>query len=183
MEQHQDLPFHRIEKWNGKFFSKTTLFKHGYVLHLGHRGQKCPSIFALDDEWVDTDDGRQDVHGVDLLHDETLDSNMGGLQDGVVDVVHTTGVFRNRIRWCQCEGEPAKDVQLFQMQLFPASHHRPQTAFTFDALDYFYTDAMECKTSASSFIKKVSRLTNNAFPHLVPVCSSILHHLTNPSNS
>jgi hypothetical protein len=59
------------------------------------------------------------------------------------------------------------------MELFPASHQRPETAFTFDALDHFYIDAMECKTAASSFIKKICRLTNNAFPHTVPVSSSV----------
>jgi hypothetical protein len=174
LQQHRHLPFHRIERWNGKFFARTTLFKQGYVLHLGHRGQPCPATLLFNDEWMDVDEGRQDVDGAYIFEDETRGVNEGNLQDGVVDIIHTTGVFRNNIRWCQCQEAPAKDVQLFQMQLFPASHHRPQTAFTFDCLEYFYTDAMECKTPASSFMRKICRLTNNPFPHTVPVCPSTL---------
>jgi len=167
------LPFHRIQRWNGKFFQNSTLFKQGYVLHLGHRGHLCPTLFSSHDAWMDVDEGRNNVDGIDFLQDHTHNINQELLQEGVVDIVHTTGVFRHNIRWCQCEDAPSKDIQLFQMQLFPASHQRPETAFTFDALDHFYIDAMECKTAASSFIKKICRLTNNAFPHTVPVSSSV----------
>ncbi|KAF8141809.1 hypothetical protein EV363DRAFT_1151130 [Boletus edulis] len=45
---------------------------------------------------------------------------------------------------------------------------RPQTVFTFAVLDEFLIDALECKTSASSFYFKLRRLTNNAFPDSVP---------------
>ncbi|KAF8463729.1 hypothetical protein DFH94DRAFT_796350 [Russula ochroleuca] len=86
----------------------------------------------------------------------------------MVNTVHTTGVFKHKVRWCQCQSAPKKTVQLFQPQLFPASHLQPETAFTFDVLDHFHIDAMECKTAAASFIKKLCRLTNNAFPHVVP---------------
>jgi hypothetical protein len=41
--------------------------------------------------------------------------------------------------------------------------------FTFDVLDNFYIDAMECKTSAGSFFSKLRRLTSNGFPEQVPV--------------
>ncbi|KAG1843030.1 hypothetical protein F4604DRAFT_1517518, partial [Suillus subluteus] len=53
--------------------------------------------------------------------------------------------------------------------MFPASTSRPRTAFTFDVLDHFLIDALECKTSAMSFFQKLRRLTNNAFPDSVPV--------------
>ncbi|KAG1763081.1 hypothetical protein EDD22DRAFT_846611 [Suillus occidentalis] len=51
---------------------------------------------------------------------------------------------------------------------FPTSTSRPWTAFTFDVLDHFLIDALECKTSAMSFFQKLHRLTNNAFPGSVP---------------
>jgi hypothetical protein len=162
MEQHKLLPFHRIEQWNGKYFARTTLHKHGYIIHLGHGGRRCPH--NIDDaEWVDVEDG---LGRLDLEEDPQLDSAM---PDGEVSIVHTTGVFRHRVRWCGCDNAPDKATQLFQMQLFPASLQRPSTAFTFDSLDYFYIDAMECKTAAASFSSKIRRLTNNAFPHMVPV--------------
>ncbi|KAI6125019.1 hypothetical protein EDD16DRAFT_1474673, partial [Pisolithus croceorrhizus] len=53
-------------------------------------------------------------------------------------------------------------------RLFPASISKPKTAFTFDVLDHFLIDALECKTSAMSFYQKLKRFTNNAFPERVP---------------
>ncbi|KAI6115546.1 hypothetical protein EV401DRAFT_1889521 [Pisolithus croceorrhizus] len=48
--------------------------------------------------------------------------------------------------------------------LFPASISKPKTAFTFDVLDHFLIDSLECKTSAMNFYQKLKRFTNNAFP-------------------
>lgn len=110
-----------------------------------------------------------DFSGVDLLHANLEQITTDSYEGRVVDIVHTTGIFRNYVKWCACQGAAEKDVQLFQTQLFPASHQRPETAFTFDVLNYFYIDSMECKTSAASFYKKLCRLTNNAFPHTVTV--------------
>src|SRR5882724_9687677 len=59
------------------------------------------------------------------------------------------------------------------MGLFSASVIWPKTAFTFDVLDHFYMDAMECKTTGLSFFQKLRRFTNNAAPASVPVG---LHH-------
>jgi hypothetical protein len=171
LQQHKCLPFHRIHQWNGKYFARTTLHKEGHVIYLGHRGDLCPNNIQVDDPWEeDGDIERPDVDVVD--EDNQSDPNYE------INIVHTTGVFKHRVRWCQCQAAPDRPVQLFQLGLFPASLQRPKTAITFDALDYFYIDAMECKTSAASFIKKVSRLTNNAFPHKVPVSSCYLQGKT-----
>ncbi|KAJ6597910.1 hypothetical protein B0H10DRAFT_1727776, partial [Mycena sp. CBHHK59/15] len=35
---HQTSPFHRIKRWNGKFFKKTDLDKIGLTIFLGHEG-------------------------------------------------------------------------------------------------------------------------------------------------
>jgi hypothetical protein len=40
-------------------------------------------------------------------------------------------------------------------------------------LNYYGIDATECKTSAQSFFQKLRRVTNNAFPDEVPVCSTV----------
>src|SRR5882672_4154983 len=50
-----------------------------------------------------------------------------------------------------------------------ASVIHPKTAFTFDVLDHFYMDSMECKTARLSFFQKLRRFTNNAAPASVPV--------------
>ncbi|KAF9521376.1 hypothetical protein CPB83DRAFT_778848, partial [Crepidotus variabilis] len=39
---HQNLPFHRVERWNGKFFEKAALWQTGLKLYGGHAGRKCP---------------------------------------------------------------------------------------------------------------------------------------------
>ncbi|KAI6144300.1 hypothetical protein BKA82DRAFT_3926007, partial [Pisolithus tinctorius] len=42
IEQHKLRPFHRVQKWNGRFFEDFTLWLVGLVLHLGHAGAPCP---------------------------------------------------------------------------------------------------------------------------------------------
>jgi CxC2 like cysteine cluster associated with KDZ transposases len=84
-------------------------------------------------------------------------------------VIHVNGVFDLCVRFCRCQGAMSEHEQLFRHRLFPSTFDRPQTAFTLDVLDYYAIDAMECKTSAQSFFQKLRRVTNNAFPHEVPV--------------
>ncbi|KAG1838555.1 hypothetical protein F4604DRAFT_1572198 [Suillus subluteus] len=85
-------------------------------------------------------------------------------------IIHSTGVFIHNVQWCHCPGSSVhqQHLHLLKARLFPASTSRPRTAFTFDVLDHFLIDALECKTSAMSFFQKLRRLTNNAFPDSVP---------------
>src|SRR5882724_7750719 len=59
------------------------------------------------------------------------------------------------------------------MVCFQPVSSAPRLLFTFDMLDHFYMDAMECKTAGLSFFQKLRRFTNNAAPESVPVG---LHH-------
>jgi len=95
-----------------------------------------------------------------------------GSQDTLV-IAHSNGVFNHHIQWCACPGSAPHHIQLLRHGLFSASVIRPKTAFTFDVLDHFYMDAMECKTAGLSFFQKLRRFTNNAAPASVPVG---LHH-------
>ncbi|KAI6020540.1 hypothetical protein EDC04DRAFT_2869910 [Pisolithus marmoratus] len=85
-------------------------------------------------------------------------------------IVHTEGIFTHQISGCNCPGsDPIQwHLELLWQRLFPASISKPKTAFTFDVLDHFLIDALECKTSAMSFYQKLKRFTNNAFPERVP---------------
>ncbi|KAG2049657.1 hypothetical protein BDR06DRAFT_984261 [Suillus hirtellus] len=86
-----------------------------------------------------------------------------------VTIVHSSGVFIYNVAWCHCQGSvPKQHLQLLRAGLFPASSTRPKTAFTFEVLDHFLIDSLECKTSARSFFEKLTRLTNNAFLDTVP---------------
>ncbi|KAG1866103.1 hypothetical protein F4604DRAFT_1881801 [Suillus subluteus] len=84
-------------------------------------------------------------------------------------IMHSTGVYSHHVSWCQCPGaEKDRHLHLLKAKLFPASITRPQSAFTFNVLDNFLIDALECKTSAMSFYQKLRRFTNNAFPDKIP---------------
>jgi hypothetical protein len=179
-------PFHRIKRWNGAYFESSDLVTIGLVIHVGHGGRNCPSYDTeqsgqsftgsgigpedTEDEWEDED-----------VEEETIDEMRGTLPESQalwgpavlgthrIVVVSSTGIFRRRIRWCQCPGATDAHIQLLRLNLFSASISRPSTAFTFDVLDHFYIDAMECKTAALNFYNKLRRITNNAFPGTSPV--------------
>jgi hypothetical protein len=44
---HRLLIYHRVEKWNGKFFQDASLWEVGVRLNVGHGGLECPSQDAL----------------------------------------------------------------------------------------------------------------------------------------
>ncbi|KDQ05894.1 hypothetical protein BOTBODRAFT_122150 [Botryobasidium botryosum FD-172 SS1] len=41
VEQHRNLPFHRVEQWNGRFFERKELAALGLVIGLRHHGHLC----------------------------------------------------------------------------------------------------------------------------------------------
>jgi hypothetical protein len=132
---------------------------------MGHSGQPCPWPQVLQ-EW--------EKAGKDLEMDEedAQAEKIAGTAPVTMTImiVHSTGVFTHNVLWCHCPGsDHQQHSQLLKAGLFPASISRPRTAFTFDILDHFLIDALECKTSAMSFLQKLHRLTNNASPDSVPV--------------
>jgi hypothetical protein len=84
-------------------------------------------------------------------------------------IVSSTGIFKRSVKWCRCANTPDPYIQLMRFKLFPASFEHPETAFTFDVLDHFRVDALECKTAAMNFMSKIVRISNEAFPSEVPV--------------
>ena len=90
-------------------------------------------------------------------------------------VVDTLGITQHRIQPCLCQNAAPLYVQLLQMDLFPSTMERPQTVFTFSVLDRFRIESLEGKTSAYSFYSQLRRLTDNCFPHLLPVCPCLIH--------
>jgi hypothetical protein len=140
------LPFHKLQRWNGQFYEVISLRDFGFTLNLGHGGNVCP-----------------------LNIGENKPSDQ-------ITVVDSSGIFVHVVKWCKCNGASDQDkhLQLLRHRLFPSTVFKPQTAFTFNVLDEFLIDSLECKTSASSFYSKLRRLTNNAFPDTLPVCFQIL---------
>ena len=163
LEAHKFLPFHRINRWDGNFFTWSSLHAQGYIMHLGHSGDPCPEFNNVAQEVrMDNFVEEMGISSEDAEEEKNTDFEDGWLNledipmEQVVVIVHTTGVFQHHVRWCTCPGHAKEDIQLLRSCLFPASNHRPRTA-------------MECKTSGDSFFQKLRHLTNNAFPHVVPV--------------
>ncbi|KIJ14149.1 hypothetical protein PAXINDRAFT_79775, partial [Paxillus involutus ATCC 200175] len=141
---HRHLPFHTLQRWTGKLYDSVTLYNLGFIWYLGHGSDPCPN------------------NAFGSGTDDSCDS---------FTVVHSTGIFIHRLKWCRCEQVKLEDrhLQLLQARMFSSTTSKPQTAFTFEVLNHFLIDSLECKTSAMSFYQKLRRLTNNPFPDAVPV--------------
>lgn len=85
-------------------------------------------------------------------------------------IVASTGIFKWNIQWCTCPNAAKKHIQLLRTRLFPATFLNPKTAFTFDVLDHFRLDALECNTSTMNFMSKLMWQTSETFPASHPVC-------------
>jgi len=42
-KRHDCLPFHNVQRWNGRFWAKGCLWQVGVKIHTGHGGRRCPS--------------------------------------------------------------------------------------------------------------------------------------------
>lgn len=187
---HLHLPFHRIQKWTGTHFMDAWLEEVGVVLNLGHRGRHCPgedqeaahqetrkrkaSNDVADDGFSGGDQSEGESDGSDNGDDEDLLSGpslftISAKKNTTMTVVDRSGVHQLPVTWCHCPNAPSPDIQLLEMGLFPASFRRIKTCFTFQVLEDFRIDHLECKTSAMSFYSKIRRVTSRAFPHRVPV--------------
>ncbi|KIJ58482.1 hypothetical protein HYDPIDRAFT_62169, partial [Hydnomerulius pinastri MD-312] len=140
---HIHHPFHHLQRWTGQFYDSASLQDLGFIWYLGHGGKPCPNNLG--------------DHGSDWSCNRFT-------------VVHSTGVFIHHLKWCRCNDGKLEErhLQLLRAQLFPSTVTRPQSAFSFEVLDHFLIDALECKTSAMSFYQKLRRLTNNACPDSLP---------------
>ncbi|KAH6866011.1 hypothetical protein BKA70DRAFT_1244784 [Coprinopsis sp. MPI-PUGE-AT-0042] len=108
-----------------------------------------------------------------LLHDD--DPFFGAKPDGRVFgnsrslvVVHTNGIHHLMVQFCQCDNSLEEDIQLLKMGLYHSSHLDVHTAFTFELLDYYLLDILECYTSSLHFYSKLQRVTNEIFPKNAP---------------
>ena len=87
----------------------------------------------------------------------------------IITVVDRSGIHKISISWCCCREAPECDMQLMMAGLFPATFRNPKTVFTFQVLEDFHLDNLECKTTPSQFFSRLRRLTNDEFPNTVPV--------------
>jgi hypothetical protein len=174
---HQSDPWHHPEIYSGHYFKRASLLELGFVLYLGHQGVQCPyaehtSVREADEEgWDDSE-----VEDAGLLGSFASAKQAPACTSGVLmTLVDSSGVFRLPVQECKCPNSPPRWRQLLQARLFPASIKRPMTAFSFQLLDLLGILHVECKISIMSCSKVLQRLTNEAFPHLVPVSPVLMH--------
>lgn len=89
-------------------------------------------------------------------------------------VVHTNGVHKRRILYCNCSAFlrlEDRALQLVKHQLFPSTLDKPRTVFTFHLLDHFHRHSLSAKISAYDYFDALKKHTNAAFPQNIPVCS------------
>ena len=289
-QRHDAVPFHNVEKWNGRFWTKGCLWEVGVKIHSGHGGAYCPSrpefkgtVFgvtgtttaltdllhhvaemkhttsqnilsklskSLDEPLLRTEEDKQllsfvaDTAGTtveelvtrcleavnaaerqaneeqrngdrsaailetcnenmdsfaedsitdlplgeealkdDIWEDEVNDDERHGslprvfprppptdaLGNTFITVVHSNGFHHLPLVWCCCDTQrQARDIQLLELRLYPASYKTVKTAFTFDCLDNQRMENLECKTSIFQYHQKLRRLTYPAFPQYAP---------------
>jgi len=133
-------------------------------MHLDHSGKPCPSGgYSHGNNASDDEDAWEDVE------DDGSPPHLARPQDrSCLTVVHTNGHFFD-IWYCSCDGSEDSHLQLMMAGLFPATTKSLRTAFTFQVLDDFIWNIVECGTTAMNYYSKLQRLTSNAFPHVVPV--------------
>jgi hypothetical protein len=177
-QQHAILPFHRIQQWTGEFFTPAWLRQVGVVIYLGHGGKPCPKnggsqlgdngpIGEDDDDDTGKVDEEEFFNGLEDIPPKPGQPDENG--NTTMVIVDKSGVHHLSVNWCHCRDCPEHDMQLLAMGLFPASFKKIQTVFTFQVLDDFLLDNLECKTSALHYTSKLARVTSHAFPHTVPV--------------
>jgi len=177
---HEKLPFHHIEMWSGSFFQPSWLRLTGVGIALGHSGDLCLMAVRNHSHWEDDQhDNRNADDYFDPMANEdhqflpgdpypkTSDFDLNGRP--ILVIVDVSGIHHIRVEFCCFHNAPTREEQLMALGLFPAMFENPQMAFTFNVLDNFLLDNLECKTTALNYYSKLRRLTNSSFPQLVLV--------------
>ena len=159
--------------WNGKFFEQLDILSHAMFLDLCHYPDNCPSYQHCAEDGIISDldisdKGNECVDTFETQPAEGWRTQFWSRSNLIV--VSSTGIFKHSVQWCHCDKSLDQYVQLLlRARLFPTSFNNPQTVFTFEVLEHFRIDALECNTSAINFMSKIQCITNEAFPSHVPV--------------
>ena len=141
--------------WNGRFFEESDLLIHELPLDLSHDSEDCSSM----SDPPDIPDAGDELPG-ESKPQETTDWRTNCQLQSNLTIVSSGGIFKHSVRWCHCMKSSDQYIQLLHAKLFLASFRNPKTMFTFEVLDHFRLDALECKTSA---MKKSSGLQTRHF--------------------
>lgn len=90
-----------------------------------------------------------------------------GLKEMVI--IHTNGIHRRSVQFCDCNDEVPNFQQLMITRLFPATLKSPATAFTFELLQTYHQMTLSSKLTPYDYFDALKKLTNGAFPQDVEV--------------
>lgn len=120
---------------------KATLRNIGLQIHLGHDGNPCPTPSGTKKKLV---------------------------------VCHTSGFHHVHVIFCGCNSSGTGFVhqwkQLFRIKWYPATRARPNTAFTFEVLDFYIELSHQAKLNLYDFHKTLDRVTDNSGTVATWVC-------------
>ncbi|EJD44782.1 hypothetical protein AURDEDRAFT_27600, partial [Auricularia subglabra TFB-10046 SS5] len=128
--QHSLLPFHRIERWTGDHFERSSLLEIGLVVYLGHGGARCPQAGESGDNLV-------------VAH-------LNGL--------HSLLVYTCRCRGAR-ESEMDKVHQLMRSRIYPSTFSRPSMAYTFELMNHWHLESLQSKKSTWDYWQAVWQKT------------------------
>ncbi|KAJ3899244.1 hypothetical protein F5879DRAFT_811244, partial [Lentinula edodes] len=132
VSNHEQNPLHIIQAWNGTFFESLELSSLGLVIHLGPHSATSPCWQAIN-------------------HKPRLFTIIG------VQRIHAAS-----IKFCSCQkGSDLDRRQLLAAGLLPATTTHPQTAATFEFLNFFQILSFMSKASVSEYYQTLERVTNN----------------------
>lgn len=87
----------------------------------------------------------------------------------MLTMVDLTGIHLVNVKWCDCGDSPggcSQRAQLLQLRWFPTTAQRPNTAITFDALEFFHILALQAKLTFYDFYKTLmKRIDNSGLQH------------------
>jgi hypothetical protein len=84
-------------------------------------------------------------------------------------VVHTNGIHRCSVQFCDCNDITPNYQQLLLVRFFPATLAFPHTVFTFHVLTTFHQLSLCSKITPYDYFDTLKKLTNYAFPQEVDV--------------
>ena len=84
-------------------------------------------------------------------------------------VVDISGVHKLHVTFCGCIGHPPYHIQLLRDSWFPASLEHPETAFSFELLNFFQILNHHGKVSAYDFYSAVHNICDNTGLANLPV--------------
>ncbi|KAJ3926218.1 MAG: hypothetical protein NXY57DRAFT_966776 [Lentinula lateritia] len=136
---HEKNPFHIVQVKNGLFFESTQLGHLGLVIHLGNHSRSNPCAHAI--------------------HHPVKSFTVIGIQN----------IQTALLKFCACKGGIDVDRhQLLRARLFPATSTNPQTAATFDFLNFFHILSFMSKVSMSEYYQTLERVTDNTGKTIPP---------------